>query len=346
MKKTVIAFLCAALAQASSLGAEAQVIQKVLAKVGSQIITTFEVEQAAKAMEPGMSATEAQSPAGQKKLADDKAKALDRMIEEKLVILAAEKGPEGFKEAQDKGTAPANPYLPTALEVDEELDKAFDDARSRFSSQDDFEQELRNERLSVAEFRNSLRERLRSEMTFARMIKAKQKEFQPDLRVADGEAKAYFDAHQADFAVGQQVNLRHILFKAGDQGKAESVAEQLKASQHAKEDFIQAAKKYSKDELSASNGGRLDWIEKGGLRWKEVEDKAFSMKPGEIAGPIKSSDGLHIIYVEDSKAGEQKAFEDVKAQVTNMVYQQKMQKRIQDWVEDLKHEFFVQRNDG
>src|SRR5712672_151420 len=85
----------------------AEVIQKIAAKVGSQIITSFDLSQAVKMMEASMSPAEAATEAGKKKLAESKAKALDRMIEEKLVILAAEKGPEGFKEAQEKGTAPA-----------------------------------------------------------------------------------------------------------------------------------------------------------------------------------------------------------------------------------------------
>lgn len=326
--------------------AAAEVLQKIAAKVGSKIITTYEVDQAVVMMEASMSPIEAASPEGKKRLAEDHEKVLSRMIEEKLVILAAEKGPEGYKEAVEKGTAPANPYLPAALEVDEELDKAFDDARARFPSQEQFEQQLKQERLSVSEFRSSLRERIRSQMTFGRMIKNKEKEFQPSLRVSDEEAKAFYDEHKDNFGVGQQVNMRHILFKATESAKAEAVVKQLKASKNPKGDFVGLAKKYSQDELTADKGGRLGWIEKGGLRWKQVEEKAFAIKPGDIAGPIKSADGLHVILVEEKKEGEQKSFDDVKAQVRNMVYQQKIQKRIESWVEDLKREFFVERNNG
>lgn len=341
--KSLFAFLLLCLAAASPAG---EVIEKIAAKVGSRIITTYEVDQAVAMMEASMSPAEAATDEGKKRLAEDHVKVLDRMIEEKLVVLAAEKGPEGYKEAVEKGTAPPNPYLPAALEVDEELDKAFDEARARFPSQDQFEQQLKQERISVSEFRSSLRERIRTQMTFSRMVKNKEKEFQPNLRVTDEEAKTFYDEHKSLFSIGQQVNMRHILFKAADFSKAETVVKALQVSKNPKGDFVGLAKKYSRDELTQDKGGRLGWIEKGGLRWKQVEEKAFSIKPGEIAGPIKSPDGLHVILVEEQKEGEQKSFDDVKAQVRNMVYQQKIQKRIESWVEDLKREFFVEKSNG
>jgi hypothetical protein len=318
------------------------VYQGIAAKVGTDIITTFDVDNQVKMLESSMSPEEAASPEGKQKLSDDHKKVLDQMIEEKLVVLAAEKGPDGYKDAADKGTAPANPYLPTSLEVEEELDKAFDQARNRFSSQQDFEAELQKERISLSEFRSQLRDRLRSQMTFARMVKAKEQEFRPDLRVSDDEALAYYNDNKSAFAVGEQVELRHILYANTDMAKARAAAAELKASHHLLDDFISRAKKDSIDELTADKGGRLGWIEKGGLRWAEVEEAAFKLKPGEMAGPINSSDGLHLIYVEDHKDGEQKSFDDVKAQAKNAVYQAKVQKRIEAWVEDLKLQFFVE----
>jgi parvulin-like peptidyl-prolyl isomerase len=330
----------------SAPGPGAEVYQKIAAKVGTEIITSFDVDEGVKMVEASMSPSEAMSDEGKKKLAEARKNVLDQMIEEKLVVLAAEKGPEGYKDAADKGTAPANPYLPANLEIEEELDKAFDQARNRFSSQEDFEAELKKERISLSEFRSRLRERLRSQMTFARMVKAKEQEYRPSLRVSDDESLAYYNDHKSDFAVGAQIELRQILYSPSEESRARAAASALKLSPHLLQDFSARAKKDSRDELSADKGGMLGWIEKGGLRWPEVDDAAFKLKKGEMAGPIKSDDGLHLIYVEDTKEGEQKSFDDVKNQVRNAVYQQKVQKRIEDWVEDLKREFFVEREDG
>lgn len=325
---------------------QAEVYQKIAAKVGSEIITSWDVDSAMRIVEASMSRAELGSAEGKKKLEESRKKILDRMIEEKLVVLAAEKGPEGYKEAMDQGRAGQNPYLPTSLEVEEEVDKAFDDAQGRFPSREAFEDELKKERLSISEFRNRLRERLRSQMTFSRMIKNKEKEFQPSLRVSDEEAQAFYEGHKASFSVGAQVNLRHILYSPADAAKAQDAVALVQASRKPKEDFIALARRESKDEITADKGGRLGWIEKGGLRWSEVEDKAFRLKPGQVGGPVQSSEGLHVIFVDEAKAGEQKGFEEVKAQVRNIVYQEKMHKRVEAWVEDLKREFFVERSDG
>lgn len=325
---------------------EPAVYQKIVAKVGPEIITSFEVESALQSVEARLGDSERRSEEGRKKLAETRKKILDRMVEEKLVVLAAEKGPEGFKEALERGTASNNPYLPTAQEVEDEVDKTLDEARKRIGSEELFEQELKRERLSVSEFRQRLRERLRSQMTFSRMIKNKEKELQPTLRVSDEEAKAFYDEHKSAFSVGDQVNLRHILYSFEDKAKAEQALGRIKAAAKAKDEFIKVCRRDSKDEATSSQGGRLDWIEKGSLRWKEVETAAFSLAAGQVAGPLRSEEGWHLIFVEEKKPGEQKSFDEVKAQVRNVVYQQKSQARIEQWVEDLKKEFFVERSDG
>jgi parvulin-like peptidyl-prolyl isomerase len=219
-------------------------------------------------------------------------------------------------------------------------------ARSRFSNQEQFEAELKRERISVSEFRSRLRERIRAQMTFQRMVKGKEQEFRPSVRVSDEEALAFYEKHKSAFSVGEQVNLRHILYHASEQAAANAAASALKAGPRLKDDFIARAKRESRDELTADKGGRLGWIEKGGLRWTEVEARAFKMKAGDLAGPVRSPEGWHMIFVEEKKDSESKSFEEVKAQVRNAVYQEKVQKRIETWVEDLKREFFVQRGDG
>src|SRR4029077_6334371 len=117
-----------------------------------------------------------------------------------------------------------------------------------------FEAELKRERISLSEFRTRLRERLRSQMTFARMVKSKEQEFRPSLRVSDEEAKAFYEEHKAAFGVGAQVNLRHILYAPRDSAGAQAGAIALKASSNLKEDFIARAKRDSKDELTADKG--------------------------------------------------------------------------------------------
>ena len=323
----------------------AKPVIKVVAKIGGEIVTDFDVEQAVKVVELNMSPAERASDEGQKKLKETRARVLDRMVEEELVVLAAKDGPEGFKEASEAGKAPANPYLPAGTEVEEEMEKLFDETRKRFRSQDEFEAALKAEKQSIPEFRNKLRERLRDQMTFSRMLKVKERDFQPSLRVTDEEIAKFYEDNKGRFAMGAQVNLRHILFKADQEALARSVMEKLKKAKDLKKAFVDAARANSQDEPTRDQGGRLGWVEKG-QSWAELENAAFAAQENEVAGPVQTDAGWHLLLVEGHKDGAQRSLDEVKSSAKNLIYQQKVQKRTQEWIEDLKRKFYVERSES
>ncbi len=320
----------------------AEPIVKIVAKVGPGMVTNRDLEQAITPFLMGMTQQERDSVEGKKKVAETKARLLDQIISEKLMILAAEKGPAGWKEAVDGGRAGANPYLPNSVEIEDEMEKIFDETRARFASIDEFEVELARQRTSVTEFRNKLRERVKDRQTAGRMQKIKEQEFRPSLRVSDEETKKFYEENKAAFAVGDQVNLRHIVYGFADKAKAEAALVAIKASANSKSEFIAVAKKDSKDDLTAGKGGRLGWIEKGGLRWADVEKAAFGVKPGQMAGPVRSEEGWHLLWVEERKPGELRDFDTVRQQVRNMIYRNKVDAKMAEWMDDLKKQFFVE----
>jgi parvulin-like peptidyl-prolyl isomerase len=331
---------------AASLGAaEAAPVVRIVAKVGNEIVTDVDVDDAVKMLEMNMSPAERSSAEGQKKLKEARARVLDRMIEEKLVVLAAKEGPEGFKEAQEGGKAVNNPYLPEGTEVEDEMEKLFDQTRKNFSSQEEFEAALKAEKQSVPEFRNRLRERLRDQMTYARMLKVKERDFQASLRVSDEEVAQFYQENQSRFAQGAQVNLRHILFKPEQEGLARSVLEKLKKAKDVKKAFVDAARANSQDEPTRDQGGRLGWVEKG-QSWPELENAAFAAADNQLVGPVKTEAGWHLVLVEGHREGSQRPLEEVKSNAKNLIYQEKVQKRTQEWIDELKHKYYLERSDS
>jgi foldase protein PrsA len=322
----------------------AEPLLRIVAKVGNDIITSADVDQQAKVLELSMSAEERASAEGRRKLAEARARILDRMIEQKLVVLAAKDGPPGFKEAVEQGKAYNNPFLPQNSEVEEEMEKYFDQTRKQFGSQDDFEAALKAERISIPEFRNRLRETMREQMTYARMVKFKEQEFRSGLRVGEDEMRAYYEANQARFSQGEQVKLRHILFPAADLAGAKALLEELKRASDVKKAFISAARKRSADEPTRDQGGLLGWIEKG-QSWPELEAAAFAAADNTLLGPIKTDAGWHLLYVEGHQKSQTKGFADVKNNVRNIIYQEKVQKRLQEWFEELKYKYYVERKE-
>ena len=113
-------------------------------------------------------------------------------------------------------------------------------------------------------------------------------------------------------------------------------------SASAKQAFIDMARKVSADEPTRDQGGRLGWIEKG-QSWPELEAAAFATGDNALAGPVKTDAGWHLLYVEGHQTGKQRSFDEVKANVRNVLYQQKVQKRLKEWVEDLKAKYYVER---
>ena len=68
-------------------------------------------------------------------------------------------------------------------------------------------------------------------------------------------------------------------------------------------DFAAAAKRFSGDSASASQGGELGWFRRG-VMVKEFEDWAFHLKPGEISDPVETPFGFHIINIERTQPAE------------------------------------------
>ncbi|MFN3630131.1 MAG: SurA N-terminal domain-containing protein, partial [Casimicrobiaceae bacterium] len=148
------------------------------------------------------------------------------------------------------------------------------------------------------------------------------------------EVKAQYEALKKEFSEPEERRASHILipWDKDDKGqpKAESKAAALKeaealAAQLASADaaaFAAAAKQKSKDPGSAEQGGDLGFFPRGQMV-KAFEDAAFSLKPGEVKGPVETEFGYHIIRLAEIKPERVKPFEDVRGQIENEIKQQR-----------------------
>ena len=136
----------------------------------------------------------------------------------------------------------------------------------------------------------------------------------------DADLQALYLQQSDKFKQDETRDARHILIavKAGDpkadadaKAKAEDILKQLKAGA----DFAKLAQQYSDDTGSAKQGGELGNVSHG-IMVKPFEDALFAIqKPGDIAGPVKTQFGYHIIQLEKVNAAAQKSFADVRAQL-------------------------------
>ena len=103
--------------------------------------------------------------------------------------------------------------------------------------------------------------------------------------------------------------------------KKEKLAKDLYKRVKAGEDFAELAKKHSEDRGSSAGGGVYEDTRKGAL-WKEVEEAAIELKPGQVAdGLIKSDLGFHIVQLISKKGDPESS--DFRFSVRHLVIQYK-----------------------
>lgn len=86
-----------------------------------------------------------------------------------------------------------------------------------------------------------------------------------------------------------QVRARHILVPSLDE--ANEVLERLRNG----EDFAALAAELSQDVTTRDQGGDLGWFIDGELLEPALSTVAFSIEPGQIAGPVSTRLGYHIV---------------------------------------------------
>src|SRR6201996_9836976 len=138
--------------------------------------------------------------------------------------------------------------------------------------------------------------------------------------VSDQQVLQYYQGHQKDYQMPEEVKVRHILIKvdagadaktdAAAKEKAEGLLKQIKSGG----DFAALAKANSDDPGSKEQGGELGMIQRGETV-PEFEKTAFSLQPGQTSDLVKTQFGYHILQVEDKHTAHLKPLDEVKAQI-------------------------------
>ncbi len=151
--------------------------------------------------------------------------------------------------------------------------------------------------------------------------------------------KQFYADNKDLYAEPEERRVRHILIRAkrGDKASEQAALAKIKTIQEALKagkSFAELAKKYSQDPGSASVGGDLGYFEQG-LMAPEFDKKVFSMKKGEVSGPVQTDFGYHLILLEDIKPRRVLPYDQVKDRVLQAYRQQQADKRYYDLLEKL-----------
>ena len=133
-------------------------------------------------------------------------------------------------------------------------------------------------------------------------------------QVSDADLHAAYEKEKSRLEVPEKRHARHILITGKDDAAALALARQVLSQAKSGKDFGELAKQYSQDPGSAQNGGDLGWAERSTFV-KPFADALYGMSVGEIAGPVKTQYGYHIIRLEEIQRGKSKSFEEARPEL-------------------------------
>ncbi|RWM20529.1 peptidylprolyl isomerase [Mesorhizobium sp.] len=136
-------------------------------------------------------------------------------------------------------------------------------------------------------------------------------------KVTDAEVRARYDQEIANTPPVNEIHARHILVKTKEE--AEAIIKQLDGGA----DFQKLANEHTSDPSGKSNGGDLGWFGPGQMV-PEFDKAASALDVGKYSKePVQSQFGWHVIKVEDKRAKQPPAFDDVKDQARQAVIRDK-----------------------
>jgi peptidyl-prolyl cis-trans isomerase SurA len=105
------------------------------------------------------------------------------------------------------------------------------------------------------------------------------------------------------------------------------------------------------ESVTGSESSASTTIKGGDLGWRKLPEipSAFAeqvahMQAKEVAGPIQTSNGFHIIRLAAVRALASKEGAPSRKQIENLLLQQKFEQAIQNWVSKLRSQAFINMN--
>lgn len=150
------------------------------------------------------------------------------------------------------------------------------------------------------------------------VLRAMIEDFLKKNQPTDAEVKARYD-ELVKGAASREYHLHHIL--VDNEHQAKELIAKIKAGAK----FEDLAKQYSKDPGSGKNGGDLDWADPKAFV-PEFAAAAQKLQKGQMTEePVKTQFGWHIIRADDIRNVAPPPYEQVKAQISQQLVQQKLQ---------------------
>ena len=337
MKNTPLLAL-ALLLCATALRAD-NIVDEIIARVGDFIITRSDYEKGKAAQTEEMK--ERYPSDWQTRLAGRQKDVLRELIDQQLLL--------------DKGKE-----LGITGEV--EVTKRLDEIRKQMNLQtmEDLVKAAEQQGVSYEEFKERTRIGIVTQQVVGREVGSR-------IHITSEEIQAWYQQHQADLTAPEQVKLAEILISTqpprppAEKGKeappqaplpedpaqvaqAEARAKQLLEELRKGASFEEVAKKDSNGP-TAAQGGDLGSFRRGELA-RELEDKTFALKSGEITDVIRTRQGFLILKVVVHQQPGVPPVKDLEDKIREAIYSQKLEPAMRAYLTRLREEAYIDIRPG
>lgn len=216
-----------------------------------------------------------------------------------------------------------------------EIDEALQAIKSRFPSEQQFQDALLQSKVSMDDFLADLKKELKVHKLLEDKVVKQVGE------ITNSEVQDFYIKNEALFLKHEKARVHHILLRINDWNDANEISQRRAKGQQILnrlkigESFETLARQFS-DDPSAAKGGDLGEFSKGDML-KEFEDAAFRLNAGQFSDLVQSPLGFHIIRLDERVSSEKIPFETVEAQIRQRIQQEKSNRLFEKYVIELRN---------
>jgi parvulin-like peptidyl-prolyl isomerase len=291
----------------------AEVTNKILAVVNDEVITQQELEEVLvpiyvqyQTMYRGQELEE--------KFAQAQKDMFNQLIEDRLLLQQAKK---------------------ENIQVnDKEVEAKIEELKQRFPNPEQFMVALEQQGISLNKLEDLYREQLMIRELVNRQVRSR-------VVVDPQQVTDYYQKHLEEFREPEAIKISNILIRTKDvtEATAKDEAEEVLKALKEGGDFAQLAQEHSQGP-NAKEGGEMGFVSKGQLL-KDIDEVIFKLNPGEISGLIKTNLGYHIFKVEEKRPSSIKPLNEVRTQISDILYKQMFDQKFNEWIERLKKHAYI-----
>ncbi len=206
---------------------------------------------------------------------------------------------------------------------DNEVNKEMEQIKANFDSEEEFNEILKRNNLTINQLKDSLKRQL--------MIEKTVEQESEKIEITEEEMTQYYEENTDNFFEPEKRKIRHILVENTEE--AQTILNQL-------DDGIADFDKLAKEKSigpSSEKGGDLGYISRGQMV-SEFEEAAFALEVGEISDIVQTEYGYHIIICDDIQEEHQLTYEEAEEEIENILSSQKENERTEALLAQLRED--------